>query len=57
MGFEAFEEEIRGDFEENIRDKEDDEGSVVFIATEAEIFGEAVDIGVCNVDAIRSAEN
>lgn len=37
MGFEALEEEIRGNFEENIRDEENDEGRIIFGSPETEI--------------------
>lgn len=58
VGLELFHENVGGDLEQAVGDKEDDEGGVVLCAVgvvgvlEVEVLGEVKDFGVGNVDAI-----
>jgi hypothetical protein len=52
MWAEALQQDIGRDLEDDIGHEEDDEGDVVFVAREVQIFREVKNVGIANVDTI-----
>jgi hypothetical protein len=53
---EALEQEIGGNFEDDVGDEEDGQTGVVLVARKAEVSHKAVDFGVGNVDSVQEGE-
>jgi hypothetical protein len=49
---EAFQKNIGGDLEEDIGHEEDDEGDVVFVASQVQVLGEVEDVGIADVNTV-----
>lgn len=52
MGLELLEEDVGGDLEEDVWDKEDDKGIVVLVSLEVQFLREAKNVGIGDVDSV-----
>jgi hypothetical protein len=56
MWFQLFEEDVRRNFEDNIRHEEDGQGGVVFNSLQLEIFHQAINGGIGNVRPVQEGQ-